>query len=390
MYVKFVPIGSRESKHVKIQVESEESIVSLREKVGKQLKVDHFNLLHHGRKITDESQNLSFYKMTPSSTIHVIESLPPTTDALAPESPPPSEDKIQEFMFAFGLAIKNSTFHKVAQRLCQRQNLENFVATCSGLANDPVACAFLTKPELLYSLLDPETLKYCMEKHPGLIDAANQIAAAVYEEEKSNNKSATSSTAMEESEAPNPFAYNLDEMSDDDDEEMETGEVQRGARRSIGEGNPITADQLAMALRSAQNALGIQPSASTSAMGGMTGFTTARPSQPSLQMPNASEMMSGPSTSRTTPGSATGITQADLAAALAMAISPQAAAAAASASRGPQNPAQQFASQLKTMKELGLQDEAVCIKALQVMGGDVQAAIDLIYSGWSGDDDSAN
>ena len=67
-----------------------------------------------------------------------------------------------------------------------------------------------------------------------MIDAANQIAAAVYEEEKSNNKSATSSTAMEESEAPNPFAYNLDEMSDDDDEEMETGEVQRGARRSIG------------------------------------------------------------------------------------------------------------------------------------------------------------
>ena len=137
------------------------------------------------------------------------------------------------------------------------------------------------------------------------------------------------------------------------------------------------------------NALGIQPSASTSAMGGMTGFTTARP-QP-LQMPNASEMMSGPSTSRSTPGSSTGITQADLAAALAMAISPQAAAAAASASRGPpSNPAQQFASQLKMMKELGLQDEAVCIKALQVMGGDVQAAIDLIYSGWSGDDDSAN
>ena len=97
MYVKFVPIGSRESKHVKIQVESEESISSLREKVGKQLKVDHFNLLHHGRKITDDTQNLSFYKMTPSSTIHVIESLPPATDALTPENSPPIEDKIQEF-----------------------------------------------------------------------------------------------------------------------------------------------------------------------------------------------------------------------------------------------------------------------------------------------------
>ena len=60
-------------------------------------------------------------------------------------------------------------------------------------------------------------------------------------------------------------------------------------------------------------------------------------------------------------------------------------------SSGPsQNPAQQFASQLKMMKDMGIQDEAVCIKALQVMGGDVQAAIDLIFSGWSGEDDSAN
>ena len=256
-----------------------------------------------------------------------------------------------------------------------------------------MACAFLTKPELLYSLLDPDTLKYCMEKHPGLIDAANQIAAAVYEEDKSSNRS----SAMEEADMPNPFAYNLDEMSDDDDEEMETGEVPRGqrGRRSIGEGAPITADQLASAIASAQNALGIQPSSSTSAMGGMTGMTTARPqasSGPSmLQMPSASGMMSGPSTSGT-PGSA-GITQNQLAAALAMAIGSPGMlgqAGGSSGSTSTPNPAQQFASQLKMMKELGITDEARCIKALQVMGGDVQAAIDLIFSGWSGDDDSAN
>ena len=233
-----------------------------------------------------------------------------------------------------------------------------------------------------------------MEKHPGLIDAANQIAAAVYEEDKSSNRS----SAMEESDMPNPFAYNLDEMSDDDDEEMETGEVPRGqrGRRSIGEGVPITADQLASAIASAQNALGIQPSSSTSAMGGMTGMTTARQQSSSgpslLQMPSGSGMMSGASTSSSTPGSAS-ITQNQLAAALAMAMGNPGIlnqAASASASSGTANPAQQFASQLKMMKELGIQDEAKCIRALQVMGGDVQAAIDLIFSGWSGDDDSAN
>ncbi len=42
------------------------------------------------------------------------------------------------------------------------------------------------------------------------------------------------------------------------------------------------------------------------------------------------------------------------------------------------------------MKEMGIQDEALARKALTVMGGDMQAAIDLIFSGWLGDDDSAN
>ena len=134
MYLKFVSIGCKESKHLKIQVEASETVKALREKVSKQLKVDHFNLLYHGRKISDESQNLTFYKMNPSSTVHVIEAPPPMQDVLTPESPPPTDAKIQEFMFAFGLALKNHSFHKVAQRLCQRQNLENFVATCPGLA----------------------------------------------------------------------------------------------------------------------------------------------------------------------------------------------------------------------------------------------------------------
>ena len=42
------------------------------------------------------------------------------------------------------------------------------------------------------------------------------------------------------------------------------------------------------------------------------------------------------------------------------------------------------------MRELGINDAGLATRALQIMGGDVQAAIDLIYSGWTGNDDSAN
>ena len=39
------------------------------------------------------------------------------------------------------------------------------------------------------------------------------------------------------------------------------------------------------------------------------------------------------------------------------------------------------------MREMGIQDESLARKALTVMGGDLQAAIDLIFSGWLGQDD---
>lgn len=251
-----------------------------------------------------------------------------------------------------------------------------------------MACAFLSKPELLYSLLDQETLKYIHEKHPGLWEVAVQLAAAVHEERPT--KSSASNT--EEGEVPNPFAYNLDEMSDEEeeDEDMETGAPAQGraggARRSLGDG--ITADQLASAIASAQSALGMASTAnpvasgSSGGMGGMTGFTSSRP--PTSAAPESSQ--GSASSSRM-------ITQNQLAEALRLACggafgaTPGSSSTPAATSTAP--PAN-FDTQMATMRDFGIVDERLATRALQIMGGDVQAAIDLIYSGWSGEDDSAN
>ena len=58
----------------------------------------------------------------------------------------------------------------------------------------------------------------------------------------------------------------------------------------------------------------------------------------------------------------------------------QSANAGSNPSSGPAN----YDSQLATMREMGITDEGMAKRALEVMGGDVQAAIDLIYSGWEG------
>ena len=81
--------------------------------------------------------------------------------------------------------------------------------------------AFLSKPELIYSLLDPDTLKYIYEKHPSICEAANQLCAAIHEEKSSAKGSGEETLA--------PFAFNMDEDSDDDDEaeDMDTGDVNR-------------------------------------------------------------------------------------------------------------------------------------------------------------------
>ena len=42
------------------------------------------------------------------------------------------------------------------------------------------------------------------------------------------------------------------------------------------------------------------------------------------------------------------------------------------------------------MREMGIIDEGLARRALEVMGGDLQAAIDLIFSGWLGGDDAAH
>merc|ERR1711978_503482 len=47
-----------------------------------------------------------------------------------------------------------------------------------------------------------------------------------------------------------------------------------------------------------------------------------------------------------------------------------------------------FTEQVARMKEMGIVDEGLALQALQIMGGDLQAAVDLIFSGWEGGDDA--
>ena len=137
----------------------------------------------------------------------------------------------------------------------------------------------------------------------------------------------------------------------------------------------ITPTQLAAALSAA---------AASSTPNSFMGVTGMGPGQ-QRSTPSAS---AGPSTA-STPGSMR-ITQDMFAAAMQQAMQatqPQAPAAVSNPAATTQPAAPDYSSQLATMRDMGIVDEGLALRALQVMGGDLQAAVDLIFQGWLGEDE---
>jgi len=292
-------------------------------------------------------------------------------------------ENIKRFAVAFKTAFKNPSFSTVVKRLLERENMDNLAAACPGLSEDVVAQGFLTRPELLLHLLDQETLTKVAESHPSLLEAANNLSAAVHEEQQSAGRTA------EETGASGPSgsggSYFLDELSD---EEMDAEDGSRGPQRSRSF-NAITPAQLAQALAAA---------AAGGGQGGLIPFQGVTGMAPQIGGTGPSQSGPGataPQSSASTPGAGRITTdmfqQAIQQALLGMGSPSQSQPVGSPTSTAALNTdadSGDLASKVNTMKEMGIVDEGLALQALQIMGGDLQAAVDLIFSGWEGGDDS--
>jgi len=327
-------------------------------------------ILHQGNALKD-SESLASAGVKSGGLLMVIHK-----KIVTPPSPPPAvhltDDEVKRFNVAFGSAIRHPAFNRVVRRLLLPENMASMAAACPGLSENVSAQAFLTRPELLLQLLDPDTLKRIGESHPSLIEAANNLAAAVHGEEQAMGGGGG---ARGEHEAAGG-SYFLDEMSDEEMEE-EGGGAAGGIQRARSF-NAITPQQLQAALAGALGGGG----------GGgnpFLGVTGMGPAAAERQRTTPSGGSSRPLSAATTPSAR--ITSDMFAAAMQAAMG-AAAAPPAAAAAGPA-PADDLAAQVGRMREMGIADEGLAVRALQVMGGDLQAAVDLILSGWLGDDDAA-
>jgi len=333
--------------------------------------------------------------LSPSAALEVPKGGLVMITVLPPPPPPPAApaavkmtgDEIKRFTIAFGSALKHPAFNKVVRRLVQRDNMDSLAAACPGLSTDLVAQAFLTRPELLLHLIEPETLTKVGEEHPSILEAAHNLAAAVHEEQSQG-------AAGKEEERSTGGSYYLDEMSDEEMDEDGGGAAgpSRGQARarSSNSFNSITPAQLAQALSAAagggggsgrgapqgfqgfQGVTGLGPAAARSEAGGTSASTSASPSARITSDMFQAAMLQA-MTGAGMPGMGAGQPG----------IGQPAAAPLAQAET-----AADFTEQVARMREMGIVDEGLALQALQIMGGDLQAAVDLIFSGWEGGDEA--
>lgn len=263
--------------------------------------IDHLEFTFCGL-LLEEDKPLSNYGITSGVTIHVIEKPKPKIyidlTKKFTEKKILTEETIQDFISSYRSFRASPSFRSTLHRLENPTELDKVIAAIPGLEDDPVAIAFISKPELFVQMEDPGTCWQIAENHPSILVAAVYIVTLFHQ------TTAMTSTPAFHVPTTSGHSYSLDALSDDDEDMEGDGSTSQGG---------ITAAQLAAALAAA-------------------------------------------STTQITPEM------------LQQALSPVSGAS-------------RYTSQLRQMRELGMNDEGRNVRALAAAQGDVQAAIDLVFSG---------
>ncbi|XP_073979135.1 ubiquitin-like protein 7 isoform X2 [Rhodnius prolixus] len=300
---------------------------------------DSLELVYCGNILSDDS-TLRGSGIKPGVMVHVLKK---KTKELPHPTVPMSEADIQALVVAFRTLTLTPSYRTSLQKLSRPDILDNIIMITPGLSQDPVAISMIQDPELLVRMGDIETVRRIVELHPALAEAANHIAAAAHEEAVSSNNCGPSTSAG--------FSQLMDVLSDEDDMESSQG-VSRQQSFSA-----ITPAQLAAALASASQ--GSSPA--TAALGG--------------NAVNSIGGGSGETSSAITPEMVNEAMQRAMAT-----VAPNSRLGTNSEGTS-QEGNNDLTEQMRQMRELGLTDDVINLQALQLAGGNVHAAIDLVFSG---------
>lgn len=308
----------------------------LSQMVSKEFNIneEQFDLMCFG-KILMNNKTLEWYGIRNGSTIFVLNKICFIERNIESNNEmtvkvKPNQSEIQHMVIALRTALMNASFRSMLDKLSEDESRENLMAVTPGLREDPTVFAILQDPDLLITLTEPTNIHKVLERHPCLLEAATYLSATFHEETIANNSGSSTASLL----GRGSFNYSLDAMSDDEDMSDSEGS---GEQQNT---NNMTATQMAnmisRAFQSTQN--NANPS-------------TSQPIITQDMLTNALRHSSQP------PQPSTSSTASSTAATL-----------------------RNWSTQLQQLRDLGINDEIVAIQALEATNGNVQSAIDIIFS----------
>ncbi|KAM7014690.1 ubiquitin-like protein 7 isoform 1-T1 [Tautogolabrus adspersus] len=319
-------------------------------------------VLHCGRKLKDEL-TLDACGIQPGSTLHILKKTWPEPES-SPE-PVNRANAAREFrVFHAALHSLNSTYRdSIYKMLTNKESLDQIIVATPGLRSDPVALGVLQDKDLFVQFTDPNMLDVLISSHPALVNAIILVLHSVAGSMPAQSSAGSSRNVSASSYSDMPGGFMFEGMSDDE-EDFQTGSPAGPSSRagasagmrpvSLGHSGatgprPITQSELAtaLALASTPDSSAVTPTTSSQ----------ADPSSSVAPMPAGTPVSN------------------DL---FSQALQQALQASNMSALQG------RWQSQMQQLRDMGIQDEELMLRALQATDGDIQAALELIFAGGPG------
>ncbi|XP_043120712.1 ubiquitin-like protein 7b isoform X2 [Puntigrus tetrazona] len=295
------------------------------------------DFVHCGCVLKDDL-TLDFYGIKSGSTLHIIKKTWPEPD-IKPE-PVNRSSAAREFRTLRAALLSSGVYRDaVFKMLSDKESLEQIMVASPGLSSDPVALGVLQDKDLFVQFTDPKLLDILIGSHPALVNAIILVLQSV------------SPAARSYRDTPGGFLF--DGMSDDEDDfQYGSGGSSRPQRASAGS-RPLTF--------------------------GHSGAAGPRPITQS-ELASALALASAPESSSVAP---TRSTQETSGARLSSSLLSHALQQALQTS-GVSSAQGRWQAQMQQLRDMGIQDEEVALRALTAVNGDLQAALELIFSGGAG------
>ncbi|GAB6019906.1 Ubiquitin-like protein 7 [Chamberlinius hualienensis] len=329
-----------------------DTVHNLKLEVAKKLDafVGNFAVVFHGKSLNEED-TLESSGIKYGMTLHLMPK-PQACKLVDSPAVERSDVALEHLALTLKASMRSSTFRNAFHMFTKQNIFENIIAAAPGLADDPVAIACILDADLLAQFTDVATLKRAVESHPSLVEAISHIVANILDPSNQPGPSGLNNSSL-----PLTYSYLLEPSDDDDDVDSSsqadlasssgTSQTPNMENAAVGPFAAITPAQLASALAAVVTSPPLAPTTAFGPLGSSSPLASSnQPTNSTAGTSSAGSIISSELFSQA-------IQQA-------ISVSTQ--------------------SQIQQLRDMGITDDGLSLRALQLTGGDVQNALELIFA----------